>query len=286
MHRHLPSSSTGIGLKTKHIPQLLETLPPLGFLEIHAENYLVEGGPLHAQLERLCEHYLLSVHGVGLSIGGEGPLDEQHLAALANLLKRHPCASFSEHLAWSSHGDLYFNDLLPPAYTPQTLARVCAHIDQVQTALGRTILLENPSTYLEWRQSTYREPDFISEVMRRTGCGLLLDVNNIYVSCVNHNQDPHTYLAALPLTQVGQIHLAGFDAQRDAAGAPLLIDTHGAPVADAVWQLYAHALAAIKQSNANDQAPATLIEWDNHVPELSELLDQAARAQALMHHAL
>ena len=244
---------------------------------------------MHRQLAQLCEHYALSVHGVGLSIGGADPLDRAHLQAIARLLKRHPCASFSEHLAWSSHGDVYFNDLLPPAYTAATLARVCAHVDEVQNALGRTLLLENPSSYLQWQESTYSEAQFISEVLQRTGCGLLLDVNNVHVTCVNHHLNSLDYLAALPLEAVGQIHLAGFDTQQDAAGAPLLIDHHGAPVAHEVWQLYGEALARIRQASGRPPtsaaAPPTLIEWDNNVPALHELLAQAAKAQELMHAA-
>jgi uncharacterized protein (UPF0276 family) len=282
----LPAGRSGIGLKTGHVEGLLEALPPLGFLEVHAENYMVAGGQLHHDLTRLREHYPLSIHGVALAIGAPDRLDVQHLAALKHLIDRYEPASFSEHLAWSSHGDVFLNDLLPLPYTADTLALVCDHIDQVQAALGRTMLLENPSTYLEFAASSYAEPQFITEVIKRTGCGLLLDVNNVYVSCVNHNRDAYDYIEALPLHAVGQFHLAGFDAQVDAAGSPLLIDTHGAPVAEAVWALYRHTLTKTWQAHASHLSrtgvghfPATLIEWDNNVPVLASLLDQAAKAE-------
>ena len=261
----------GVGLKTRHFTDILETSPELGFFEIHAENYLVDGGPFHHYLTRIRERYPLSVHGVALSIGADAPLDLEHLKALKQLLNRYQPLSFSEHLAWSTHGDIFLNDLLPLPYTQSTLQRVCAHIDQVQTHLQRRMLLENPSTYVEFSDSEMDEADFITEVVRRTGCGLLLDVNNIHVSCVNHGHDPRAYLRALPLDQVGEIHLAGFAEQADSLGAPLLIDSHGAPVSDAVWDLYAYALSLTGPM-------ATLIERDNDVPALDALVQEAAIA--------
>ncbi len=239
---------------------------------MHAENYMVAGGPFHHYLGLIREQYPLSLHGVGLSIGGEGELDRQHLARLAALLERYQPQSFSEHLAWSSHGPVFLNDLLPLAYDSATLKRVCEHVDQVQSTLKRTMLLENPSTYLQFQRSTLDETDFIGEVIRRTGCGLLLDVNNVYVSCINHQRDPLAYIDALPLHAVGEIHLAGFAEDTDSLGDRLLIDDHGAPIDNAVWQLYEQVLSRIGPV-------ATLIERDNQVPAFSVLLAEADHAE-------
>jgi uncharacterized protein len=266
---------TGIGLKPEHFREVLETRPELGFFEVHAENYMVDGGPFHHFLGRIREDYPLSLHGVGLSIGGEAPLDEAHLDRLAALIRRYQPASFSEHLAWSSHAEVFFNDLLPVPYDRATLTRVCDHVDRVQERLQRRMLLENPSTYVEFEASVIDETDFLCEVIRRTGCGLLLDVNNVYVSCVNHGRDPATYIDALPLEAVGQIHLAGFTRDQDASGAPLLIDSHGSPVDDAVWGLYAAVMARLGPK-------PTLLERDNDVPALATLLAEARCAEDLM----
>ncbi len=265
----------GLGLKPAHFRDILETRPALGFFEIHAENYLVAGGPFHHYLGEICRRYPLSVHGVGLSIGGEGPLDADHLDRLAVLLDRYQPAAFSEHLAWSSHGGAFLNDLLPLPYDRATLDRVCDHIDVVQHRLNRRMLLENPATYVEFAASTLSEPEFIGEVVRRTGCGLLLDVNNVYVSCTNHGRDPYAYLDGLPLAAVGEIHLAGFAEDVDAAGDRLLIDNHGSPVAEAVWDLYRYALAGCGPV-------ATLIERDHDVPALAVLLAEAGRADGAL----
>ena len=273
--RGLPAAG-GIGLKPEHFREILDTLPELGFFEIHAENYMVAGGPFHHYLTRIRERYALSIHGVGLSIGGASPLDEDHLDRLAALLDRYQPESFSEHLAWSSHGGAFLNDLLPLPYHAATLDRVCAHIDRVQERLQRRMLLENPASYVEFAASTMAETEFIGEVVRRTGCGLLLDVNNVYVACVNHHRDPRAYIGSLPLPAVGQIHLAGFACDVDGAGAPLLIDSHGAPVAQAVWDLYAFALKGLGPL-------PTLIERDNDIPALPVLLAEAGQAQRMMH---
>ena len=262
----------GLGLKNEHFAEVLETSPDIGFFEVHAENYMVAGGPFHHYLGLIREQYPLSLHGVGLSIGGEGELDRQHLARLAALLERYQPQSFSEHLAWSSHGPVFLNDLLPLAYDAATLKRVCEHVDQVQSTLKRTMLLENPSTYLQFQRSTLDETDFIGEVIRRTGCGLLLDVNNVYVSCINHQRDPLAYIDALPLHAVGEIHLAGFAEDTDSLGDRLLIDDHGAPIDNAVWQLYEQVLSRIGPV-------ATLIERDNQVPAFSVLLAEADHAE-------
>ena len=265
----------GLGLKTEHFTEVLETRPDIGFFEVHAENYMVAGGPFHHYLGLIRAQYPLSLHGVGLSIGGEGPLDREHLARLATLIERYQPQSFSEHLAWSSHGPVFLNDLLPLAYDASTLERVCEHVDQVQSTLKRPMLLENPSTYLQFQRSTLDETDFISEIVRRTGCGLLLDVNNVYVSCINHQRDPLAYIDALPLHAVGEIHLAGFAEDTDSLGDRLLIDDHGAPIDNAVWQLYAQVLA-------RTGAVATLIERDNHVPAFSVLQAEARQAEGYL----
>jgi uncharacterized protein (UPF0276 family) len=265
----------GVGLKPEHFRQIIDTAPHLGFFEIHAENYMVDGGPFHHYLSRIRANYPLSIHGVGLSIGGEAPLDAAHLERLARLLDRYQPQSFSEHLAWSSHGEVFVNDLLPIPYTPQTLQRVCEHIDQVQSQLKRHMLLENPATYVEFSASSMAETEFIGEVVRRTGCGLLLDVNNVFVSCTNHQWDPHAYLGTLPLDRVGEIHLAGFALTHDAHGDPLLIDSHGAAIAQAVWDLYAYTL------NRTGPMP-TLIERDSDIPAFEVLLQEAWHAERLL----
>lgn len=265
----------GLGLKSEHFKEVLNTRPDIGFFEVHAENYMVAGGPFHHYLGLIREQYPLSLHGVGLSIGGEGSLSSEHLARLAKLIERYQPRTFSEHLAWSSHGPVFLNDLLPLAYDDETLKRVCEHIDQVQTHLKRPMLLENPSTYLQYQRSTLEETDFISEAIRRTGCGLLLDVNNVYVSCINHQQDPLAYIDALPLHAVGEIHLAGFAEDADSLGDRLLIDDHGAPVDNAVWQLYQYVL---KRTGP----VATLIERDNQVPAFSVLHGEARQAERFL----
>ncbi|CAM5368353.1 MNIO family bufferin maturase [Eoetvoesiella caeni] len=271
---NLPARA-GVGLKPEHFRQIIDTQPNLGFFEIHAENYMVDGGPFHHYLTRIRENYPLSIHGVGLSIGGETALDVTHMDKLAALIDRYAPQSFSEHLAWSSHGDVFLNDLLPVPYDAHTLQRVCDHIDQVQTHLKRRMLLENPATYVEFAASTMAETDFINDVLRRTGCGLLLDVNNVYVSCVNHHRDPYAALDSLAHQAVGEIHLAGFAQEMDGSGDTLLIDSHGSPVAQAVWQLYEYALDRIGPI-------ATLIERDNDIPSFDILFEEAGQAERLL----
>ncbi|WP_166220948.1 DUF692 domain-containing protein [Pseudomonas atagonensis] len=267
--------SAGLGLKTEHFGEVLDTRPDIGFFEVHAENYMVAGGPFHHFLGLIRAQYPLSLHGVGLSIGAEGPLNVDHLQRLKALIERYQPQSFSEHLAWSSHGPVFLNDLLPLAYDTPTLNRVCEHIDQVQNSLKRPMLLENPATYLGFERSTFDEPDFIAEVIRRSGCGLLLDVNNVYVSCINHQRDPLAYLDALPLQAVAEIHLAGFAEDADSLGDRLLIDDHGAPIDQAVWALYRQALQRTGPM-------ATLIERDNQVPVFDVLLAEARQADEIL----
>ncbi|GAA5182298.1 DUF692 domain-containing protein [Niveibacterium umoris] len=259
----------GIGLKAQHFADARNAPTQPAFFEVHAENHLGAGGPSHRMLEWVRRDHGLSIHGVGLSIGGPGPLDREHLARIAQLVARHQPDAFSEHLAWSSHGGEFFNDLLPLPYNRATLERVCAHVVQVQDALGRAILLENPSTYVEFASSSFSEADFISEVVKRTGCGLLLDVTNFHVSCTNHARDPWACIQAMPLEAVGEIHLAGFAPDSDDAGAPLLIDAHDRAVVAEVWSLYHRVLDRIGPT-------PTLIEWDNDLPAYSRLLDEAA----------
>jgi uncharacterized protein (UPF0276 family) len=265
----------GIGFKPQHFDAILTGDQPVGFVEVHAENYMGAGGPPHAMLRQLRERYALSIHGVGLSIGSASALDTDHLARLKILCERYQPESFSEHLAWSSHGEIYLNDLLPLPYTQETLDRIVAHVDQVQHALGREMLLENPSTYLQFAGSTIPEAEFLSEIARRTGCGLLLDVNNVFVQATNHGTSAEAYLAAFPLARVKEIHLGGHDAQCDETGAKLLIDAHGAPVADPVWSLYESVIA-------HTGPLPTLIEWDNDVPDWPVLAAEARAAGAIL----
>lgn len=264
----------GVGFKPEHCAAIAAGRPDLGFFEVHAENYMMDGGPALRTLEALRADYPLSLHGVGLSIGGAGPLDRDHLARLKRVADRFEPGLFSEHLAWASHGEHYLNDLLPLPYTPATLATVVEHVDQVQTALGQRVLLENPATYLTFEESEIAEVEFLRLVAEKTGCGLLLDVNNVFVSAANHGFDPRGYLTAFPIAQVGEIHLAGHTETSD-GGAPLLIDAHGSPVAEPVWTLYAEVIA-------RTGALPSLIEWDNDVPEFAVLAAEAARADAIL----
>jgi uncharacterized protein (UPF0276 family) len=266
----------GVGLKSEHYRTIIETRPNIGFFEVHAENYMGAGGPPHRYLTAVRELYPLSLHGVGLSIGADRPLDRDHLRRLRDLIGRYAPALFSEHLAWSSHDVGFLNDLLPVPYTDETLNRVVDHVDEVQEALGRQILLENPSTYLAFTESTWSEIDFIAEVARRTGCGLLLDVNNVQVASTNQQWDPFAYIDAYPLQAVREIHLAGFAPEADEKGRPLLIDAHDRPVDETVWELYAHTIERLGPV-------ATLIEWDADVPDWPTLKAEAERAEALMH---
>lgn len=267
--------AAGVGYKPQHFQSLLSDAAPVKWLEIHAENYMGNGGRPLAQLRHLANRFPISVHGVGLSIGGEGPLDTEHLARVKSLCDWLKPASFSEHLAWSTHDGTFLNDLLPLPYTAQTLTRVVDHIDQVQSTLGRRMLLENPSTYVAFAETSYDEVDFLSEIVRRSGCGLLLDVNNVHVSCINNHRAPIEYLNRFPTKHVGEIHLGGHDLDYDDQGDTLLIDAHGSEVADPVWKLYHHTLSL-------GCAVPTLIEWDNDVPEWHILQAEAQRAARLI----
>lgn len=265
----------GVGLKHAHYAAAAAGGHGLGFFEVHAENYMSAGGPAHHWLEKIRRDHALSIHGVALSIGDSEPLDRDHLARLRELLRRYEPQSFSEHLAWSSHGGNYFGDLLPLPFNDETLVRVAAHVEETQDFLQRRILIENPSTYVEFASSSLEEIDFLTELVARTGCGLLLDVNNVHVTCTNHNRDARAYIDSFPVEAVGEIHLAGFARDADADGAPLLIDAHGSPVDGDVWELYVRALERCGPV-------ATLIERDNDVPAFDALVAEAAIAGDLL----
>lgn len=273
----LPAEA-GLPFKHSHWPEIEAAGGAAAWYEVHAENYMGAGGPPHRMLEALCKLRPLSLHGVGLSIGGEGRLDRDHLARLRALVERYAPASFSEHLAWSTHDGVYFNDLLPLPYNEATLAQVSDHIDEAQEAVGRRLLLENPSSYLELAGATMDEIDFLVAVAARTGCGLLLDINNVYVSAVNQGFEPTEYLDRFPLDLVGEIHLAGHAAELEADGGRLLIDSHDRRVDQAVWALFERTLG-------RTGAIPTLVEWDNDLPEFSVLLEEAAIANRALKRA-
>jgi uncharacterized protein (UPF0276 family) len=266
----------GIGLRSPHVAEILATKPVIPWLEVHAENYM-GGGPAVRALERLRRDYPISVHGVGLSLGTAEGLDARHLERLAAFVERLEPALVSEHLSWSVVGGVYLNHLLPLPYTLESLAVVSEHVDRVQDRLGRRLLVENPSSYLRFCYSPIPEPEFLNALARRTGCGLLCDVNNVYVSCENLGDDAAAYLEALDSSAVAEIHLAGH-AVNDADGHRILIDDHGSRVAPAVWRLYTHALARFG-------AVPTLIEWDTDVPALAVLLGEAATASGMLRAA-
>jgi uncharacterized protein (UPF0276 family) len=264
-----------VSVKAAHYSAALAEPQPPAFLEIHAENYLHAGGPAHRYLDRLRQDYALSIHGVGLSLGGPTPPSSDDLDARRALLDRYEAHSFSEHLAWTGMAQQFLNDLLPLAYTTETLTRVVNHLDLAQEALGRRLLIENPATYLGFSTSSFSEPQFISEIVSRSGCGLLLDVNNILVSAINHGFDPVEYLHALPLRATGEIHLAGHTLRVDSSGRPLAIDTHDGPVQEPTWALFERTL------EATGPVPV-LIEWDAQLPEWPVLMEQAHRAEAVL----
>ena len=269
------SARAGVGLKLDHAVDVLNGGHGVGFFEVHAENYMGAGGPPHRLLNRVRDSFALSLHGVGLSIGGADPICEVHLSRLRRLIEHYQPALFSEHLAWSSHGGAFLNDLLPLPYDAATLERVCDHIDLVQEKLRTRLLLENPATYLLFESSTMSECDFLRSVATRTGCGLLLDIGNVYVSAVNHGFEPMAYIDSFPIEEIEEIHLAGFAVDRDDDGAPLLIDSHGCEVAEVVWALF-------QRTIARTGAIPTVIEWDNDVPPFAALSAQAKRAQAVL----
>lgn len=264
----------GIGLRAEHYDTLLETLPAVGWLEVHSENYFGAGGKPLDYLERIRAHYPLSLHGVGLSIGSTDPLNHWHLTQLKRLIQRFEPALVSEHLSWGSIGGRYLNDLLPLPYTEEALYHLTARVARVQDILGRQILIENISSYLQYTHSTIPEWEFLAELAERAGCGVLLDVNNIYVSARNHGFDPDAYLRAIPHRVVQEIHLAGFTVNRF-EGSEILIDTHNQPVYPDVWALYRRAVQRFGPR-------PTLIEWDTDLPELAVLIGEAQQADAIL----
>lgn len=270
----LPAGA-GVGLKPEHYRDILNGSPAVQWLEVHPENYMGAGGPPHHVLEQVRARFPLSLHGVGLSIGGAQPLSRDHLRRLRALVDRYQPASFSEHLAWSTHETAYMNDLLPLPYTAETLALVAGHVDETQEALGRRILIENPSTYVAFTSSEMSEIEFLAELARRTGCGLLLDVNNVFVSAVNHGFDPEAYVDQFPMGFVGEVHLAGHAEIDGGDETRLAIDTHDRMVADPVWALYRRVVARAG-------ALPTLIEWDADIPEWPQLEAEARRADAIL----
>ncbi|SNY91583.1 hypothetical protein SAMN04515647_1811 [Cohaesibacter sp. ES.047] len=263
----------GVGLKAEHYQTIIETSPDIGWFEVHPENYMGAGGPPHKYLTEIASRYPLSLHGVGASIGANQPLRQNHLDRLRILNQRYNPGLFSEHLAWSTHEDVFFNDLLPVPYREESLMRVIQHVDQLQQTLRRRVLIENPSVYIAFDSSTMSEITFLERLVESTDCGLLLDCNNVYVSATNQNYDPIAYLDAFPVEHVGEIHLAGFARDEDDEGEPLLIDAHDREVADAVWSLYDHTL---KRSGP----VPTLIEWDSNIPAWEVLYAEAMRAEA------
>jgi len=275
--RHPIEGLAGTSFKHEHFAAIAADGPHRGFFEVHAENYMGAGGPPHRILEQIRRDNPVSLHGVCMSIGGPQPLDRAHLERFRSLVERYEPALVSEHLAWSTHRTTFLNDLLPLPYTRESLARVCEHIEEVQETIRRPILLENPSTYVTFRQSTMSETEFIGAIVRRTGCGLLLDVNNVFVSATNHGFSALDYLSDFPIAAVGEIHLAGHAEQTDDEDELLLIDSHDGPVADAVWKLYEIVIGR------SGPIP-TLIEWDSNIPDWPILRGEALAAQAIMDH--
>ena len=267
----LPLQS-GAGFKPEHFAAVSAAPQPVGFFEIHAENYMGAGGVPHAQLRFIRENYPLSLHGVGLNLGSSESLDKAQLARLRDLCERYQPECFSEHLAWSSHAGIYFNDLLPLPYNEDSLRLVISHVDETQSVLQRRLLIENPATYIGFEDSEISEAEFVAAIARATGCGLLLDINNVFVSSRNHATSPYAYLEAFPLNLAEEIHLAGHFATTEAQGSALCIDAHDSPVIDEVLALFAAVIAR------TGPLP-TLVEWDNDVPDWSVLLAEVIKVQ-------
>ena len=264
----------GVGLRSPHIAQVLEQKPDIGWLEVHSENYFITTSTARQQLRQIAEHYPISCHGIGLSLGSADPLDSQHLNQLKQLVDEIDPIAVSDHLSWSSVDGQFFNDLLPLPYTEEALNHFCRKVEQVQDYLGRQMLIENPSSYLSFANSAIPEWEFLHQVQQRTGCGLLLDLNNIYVSAFNHGFDCNQYIAALDASAVKEIHLAGFTVKQFEDGE-VWIDTHSKPVSEPVWQLYRNWV------QQHGRTP-TLIEWDLNIPELSVLLEEADKARNII----
>jgi len=266
--------TTGIGLRSEHYQAILNTHPEISWLEVHVENYFGESGKSLDYLEQLSQKYLLSFHGVGLSLGSVNNLNFNHLAKLKQLMTCFSPIFVSEHLSWSAIDGWYLNDLLPLPYTEEALAVVVQHVNQTQDYLQRQILIENISSYLQFSHSTLSEAEFLAAVVQKTGCGILFDVNNLYVNCINHGWNAVEYLQSIPAAFVQEIHLAGFT-ENHFAGGSILIDTHNKPVAQAVWALYSDVIQSMGKK-------PTLIEWDKDLPALSVLLEEVAKAEDIL----
>ncbi|MDZ7823152.1 MAG: DUF692 domain-containing protein [Ahrensia sp.] len=267
--------SAGVSFKHDYLDAILKDVGDVGFLEVHAENYMGDGGYPHRTLEKIRENFPISLHGVCMSLGGPKALSQDHLRRFKALVDRYEPAMVSEHLAWSTHDDIFLNDLLPLPYTAQTLDHVCTHVNQMQDTIGRKILLENPATYVLFEQSVMSETDFMRQIVQRTGCGLLLDINNVFVSATNHHFSALEYLDEFPLEHVGEIHLAGHTEQHDDQGNRLLIDSHDRAVSDPVWQLYEDVI------ETNGCVP-TLVEWDSDLPSWEVLRAEAGYANKIL----
>lgn len=267
-------ASAGIGLRSRHFAEITESLPQVSWFEAHSENYFGKGGLPLFYLERIRKNYPVSLHGVGLSLGAVDPLSPEHLQRLKALIERIEPGLVSEHLSWSSFGGAYLNDLAPLPYTRETLIHIAERVDRVQEFLGQQILIENPSSYLEYNDCDYRESEFLGELACCSGCGILLDINNIYVSCMNHGWNAMSYLEDIPADRVGEMHLAGH-AVNSIGDQKILIDTHDREVSGEVWKLYSAALRRFGPK-------PTLIEWDTDVPVLEVLMREAAKAETLL----
>jgi uncharacterized protein len=270
-------AGVGVSFKQEHLPQILADRGPCLFFEVHAENYMGDGGRPHQALRSVRRDHPVTLHGVALSLGGAGRLDREHLKRFRKLVDLYEPALVSEHLAWSTHDGAFLSDLLPVPYTHEVLARVVDHVDEMQVAVGRRILLENPATYVRFRHSTLSETEFLGEVVRRSGCGLLLDLNNVCVSSLNHGYSAQEYLADLPLRQVDELHLAGHVGQGEGPNL-VVIDSHDGPVGPTVWRLYEHVVSR------TGPLP-TLIEWDSDIPSWEVLAQQAATARSFQEQA-
>ncbi|EPJ43611.1 MAG: hypothetical protein OFPI_42260 [Osedax symbiont Rs2] len=268
-HSSIADNAIGIGLRSTHHQQILQQLPKVGWLEVHSENFFIENSAQRQVLDQLAEHYPLSFHGIGLSLGSTDPLNQSHLQQMKALIDCYKPALISEHLSWSSNNSRYFNDLLPVPYTQESLDIFCDRLNQVQDFLGRPLLIENPTAYLSFSDSSMHEWEFLNEIQRRCQCGLLLDLNNIYVNSINLGLNAQEYLRQIDVEAVREIHLAGFT-RRQLDNAEILIDTHGSKVSKPVWQLF-------RDFRQSCNAPA-LVEWDTDIPALEELLSQAEMA--------
>ena len=268
----LNTAPVGIGYRFKHHDDLLEQKPDIGWIEVHPENYFSGGRPRH-YLEKARELYPLSLHAVGMSLGSTEAVDEAHLSEVKELINIYEPFSVSDHASWSASGNAHLNDLMPLPYTEETLANLCRNVERTQEFLGRKILVENPSTYISFTESEMTEQEFMNETARRTGCGILLDINNIYVQAHNHGNDPYAYVDAIKADYVGELHLAGhMEKEFEGSSQTVLIDTHGDYVRSEVWDLYDHAVKKLG-------SVPTLIEWDSEIPELPVLVAEAHKAR-------